>query len=1072
MSRRYYFNLLFLVCCCNVNSQVNTQNYILTRTMLNETGNASIEKIAYYDGLGRLFQTVEKGITPSKLNLATLQEYDNTGRKAAVWLPITSAADCVMSATFKNSAPGNYENDSRPFSEPIYDASPLNRIVKQYGPGSAWYSEHAVQMDYQTNTTSFPLNCIHYSVNGSNSLVSNGNYAAKQLYVVKTTDEDYKVNYEFKDKLGRVILTRQVEGNKTYDTYYVYDDLGNKRFVLQPMYQQDSNLALYAYQYKYDEDNHCIEKKFPGVEPIKYIYDMADNLIFSQDGSQRTTNKWTFYLYDKFKRLTVTGICSNANISFVASNIIFCTCTYSNTGLGNSGYTSNLPLTSPLIYLVNYYDTYDFRSLTGFINNTYFPQATVDAKGSLTGCVTMIMENGFKLYSANYYDVKGRITKTVSSNHLGGYDTTNTTYTFTNKPLTVQRNHTANGMSPLTEVYTYTYDHAERIIKVQHTLNGNTVTLTMNTYDNLGRLITKTLHNTPSNRFTYIYNIHGWLTEIKHPKFTQNLYYNTGNSSACYNGNISSMTWGSEGDIVRGYKFTYDNLNRLKNAVYGEGGTMSTNVGRFSENVTEYDKNSNIKTLQRNGKIAASTYGIIDNLTITYNGNQLKNVNDVATDPLYSGAFNFMDGLKSTGTEYIYDNNGNLKKDYNKKISNIQYNQLNLPSTIQFADGSCIDYLYSADGVKHRVVHKTVVANVSVPMGQINKMTKNQTTQNHVLDYCNNVIYENGRLSKILTEEGYISLDETGAGSTYHYYLKDHQGNNRLVINQIGIIEQINHYYPFGGIFDDNIAVSQPYRYNGKELDRMYGLDWYDYGARNYDSAIGRFTTIDPETEKYSLVSPYVYCKNNPINRIDPDGKDDYIVDSRGRLHFYAKGDVKKPDRLYNFSETVKNPIGDNNIAVSDKNLLPGMLDVQNRKNAGCRTYGITQNLKDAAEVFNFVVTNSDAEWKLNVYNYHGKYTAILATKQDADHVQNSDLMQQELSIQGNRIIDIHSHTNANGTKGGSPDDLNNAKIDKVRRAVYFKANKTLYEYNSSQSNIREIPVRAAIDILIQMGIK
>lgn len=251
--------------------------------MLNETGNASIEKIAYYDGLGRLFQTVEKGITPSKLNLATLQEYDNTGRKAAVWLPITSAADCVMSATFKNSAPGNYENDSRPFSEPIYDASPLNRIVKQYGPGSAWYSEHAVQMDYQTNTTSFPLNCIHYSVNGSNSLVSNGNYAAKQLYVVKTTDEDYKVNYEFKDKLGRVILTRQVEGNKTYDTYYVYDDLGNKRFVLQPMYQQDSNLALYAYQYKYDEDNHCIEKKFPGVEPIKYIYDMADNLIFSQD---------------------------------------------------------------------------------------------------------------------------------------------------------------------------------------------------------------------------------------------------------------------------------------------------------------------------------------------------------------------------------------------------------------------------------------------------------------------------------------------------------------------------------------------------------------------------------------------------------------------------------------------------------------------------------------------------------------------------------------------------------------------------------------------------------------------
>lgn len=846
--------------------------------MLNETGNASIEKIAYYDGLGRLFQTVEKGITPSKLNLATLQEYDNTGRKAAVWLPITSAADCVMSATFKNSAPGNYENDSRPFSEPIYDASPLNRIVKQYGPGSAWYSEHAVQMDYQTNTTSFPLNCIHYSVNGSNSLVSNGNYAAKQLYVVKTTDEDYKVNYEFKDKLGRVILTRQVEGNKTYDTYYVYDDLGNKRFVLQPMYQQDSNLALYAYQYKYDEDNHCIEKKFPGVEPIKYIYDMADNLIFSQDGSQRTTNKWTFYLYDKFKRLTVTGICSNANISFVASNIIFCTCTYSNTGLGNSGYTSNLPLTSPLIYLVNYYDTYDFRSLTGFINNTYFPQATVDAKGSLTGCVTMIMENGFKLYSANYYDVKGRITKTVSSNHLGGYDTTNTTYTFTNKPLTVQRNHTANGMSPLTEVYTYTYDHAERIIKVQHTLNGNTITLAVNTYDNLGRLLTKALHGSSSNLVTYSYNVRSWLAGIRSEKFNQSLYYEIGNNTAYYNGNISSMIWKSGDEGLRGYKFSYDNLSRMQNATYVEGTSITPPTGKnFSENVIGYDYNGNIEKLQRYGKINGNTYGKIDDLSMVYVGNQLYNVSDVATDPLYSGAFNFVDGNKSSIQEYKFDNNGNLEEDYNKKIAKIEYNSLNLPSVLQLTNGNRIDYLYGSDGMKRRVTHKVAIANISVPMGQIKDLTSSQISQSHTTDYCGNVIYENGAFSKNLTEEGYVTV--SGTTPTYHYFLKDHQGNTRVVINQTGAIEQINHYYPFGGLFEVNTATSgiQSYKYNGKELDRTHGVDWYDYGARMYDGALGRFMAVDPLSEKYYSFNPYAYCLNNPIKLIDSDGKQVYI---------------------------------------------------------------------------------------------------------------------------------------------------------------------------------------------------
>jgi len=103
------------------------------------------------------------------------------------------------------------------------------------------------------------------------------------------------------------------------------------------------------------------------------------------------------------------------------------------------------------------------------------------------------------------------------------------------------------------------YDHAERVTKIQYVLNGNTITLTSNTYDNLGRLLTKSLHGASANKLTYAYNIRDWLTEIKSTKFTQNLYYNVGNGVACYNGNISSMTWKSGGDGIYGYKFTYDN---------------------------------------------------------------------------------------------------------------------------------------------------------------------------------------------------------------------------------------------------------------------------------------------------------------------------------------------------------------------------------------------------------------------------------------------------------------------------------------------------------------------------------
>ena len=116
-------------------------------------------------------------------------------------------------------------------------------------------------------------------------------------------------------------------------------------------------------------------------------------------------------------------------------------------------------------------------------------------------------------------------------------------------------------------------------------------------------------------------------------------------------------------------------------------------------------------------KVNESIYGKIDDLFLTYVGNQLNNVTDTATDPLYNGAFNFVDGNKTSIQEYKYDANGNLEQDYNKKIAKIQYNSLNLPSTLQFANGNSTNYLYGADGMKRRVTHKTAIANISVPMG-------------------------------------------------------------------------------------------------------------------------------------------------------------------------------------------------------------------------------------------------------------------------------------------------------------------------------------------------------------------
>ena len=222
-------------------------------------------------------------------------------------------------------------------------------------------------------------------------------------------------------------------------------------------------------------------------------------------------------------------------------------------------------------------------------------------------------------------------------------------------------------------------------------------------------------------------------------------------------------------------------------------------------------------------------------------------MDDASTASAYGGGFEFKDAVKQDN-EYAYDANGNLTQDLNKGIEDIQYNCLNLPRLVKFKDQSTITYTYAADGTKLRVEHKI----------------GNSTTQT---TYCSNVIYEGSIAKCLLTEEGYVSLDN----GEYYYYLKDHQGNNWVVVDQNSNVEETNHYYPFGGVFT-NTRNAQPYKYNGKEYDSKKGLNWYDYGARHYDAALGRCHTNDRFVEKYYSMSPYQYGANNPVNNIDVNG--------------------------------------------------------------------------------------------------------------------------------------------------------------------------------------------------------
>jgi RHS repeat-associated protein len=392
------------------------------------------------------------------------------------------------------------------------------------------------------------------------------------------------------------------------------------------------------------------------------------------------------------------------------------------------------------------------------------------------------------------------------------------------------------------------YDHAGRLIRIDQYINGDKwVNTSKMTYNELGQLQTKGLHyisGVPLQSVDYTYNIRGWLTQINNPDnlgtdlFGMRLSYNnseTGlNNTLQYNGNISAMVWNSTLKSKQGYAFTYDSINRLNASDYktNNGSTWSESTACEEKNIT-YDKNGNIGTLLR----TSSSGGTADNFAYNYSGNQLLSITGI-------------------GSNYAYDNNGNMTTDGLNGFV-LKYNSLNLPAGIKKGTDS-LAYIYSATGEK-------LVKSLNGAVKQY---------------YVGDMVYNNAKgLDYILYEEGMV---KKAATYVYEYNLKDHLGNTRVMLsptsNNTISTDQVDEYYPFGlsyrPISPDN---GNKYLYNGKEIqDETLGgktLGLYDYGARFYDPQIGRWSAIDPLAEKYASITPYNYCANNPMIFIDTDGK-------------------------------------------------------------------------------------------------------------------------------------------------------------------------------------------------------
>jgi len=854
-------------------SGTGTYNSVETTITFHQTTGSGLNDrttIQYLDGLGRGIQTVEKAYSENQKDVISAIEFDNIGRPFKAY-----------EAFEGNNSNGNYVPkaswpDTSLYTLTNYEASPLNRETGMRPPN--W---HFTTTDYSSNTSSLNL--------------AGTSYSANTVFITTLTDPNGHKTISYKDKKGRDLQTirRSSNGSDSISSVFIYDDKDRLSKVLPPSTSLSNTELIYSYTY--DERDNIISKKLPEQLAINYWYDERNLVTYMQDPNMADQGRWLHTQYDDYGRATASGFVTSAP--------------------GSGGTKANFAeaLTR------TYYDGYDF---VGGAPDIY--------KGKVRKSETRILGTSDWLQTVFTYDDYGRVAISESNHHqnLGNTqaDVINFTYDFADNVTFQSRTHEyTSGYTTIIDER-MVYDHSGRLTKNFHQVNGGTeVQLTELSYTAKDQIAQKNLGKVASSflqSLDYTYRDNGFLSAINQPTlgganmalgscpdgtmpapgaptgtlddkdlFYLQLRYDTIDASLSssykqYNGNISQISWRVRGRERQVYAFKYDYLDRLISSEYGDqadNNTIDWSAKRFNT-FYEYDDRGNFTKLSRQGHYwdgSCWQTGQIDTLTYDYwnlitggTSNRLRSVSDGAPSASKAEGFSSL----NPGSSYDYDANGNMTFDPNKDMD-VLYNYLNPPKRIEIEDCKFIELLYDASGTKLR---KTLKEGAMV-------------IRTH--DYIGGLEYTNDSLEAIYHSEGRVYF-ENGT-SRYEYNLADHLGNTRLTFTDKdgdGVIEIFenadsnevlseNHYYPFGmqmeGSWMSNPGRNTKYRYNNKELNEDFGLDWYDYGARWYDPAIGRWHSIDPLAEKYYPFTEYNYTSNNPILFSDPRGMDLYITKNR-----------------------------------------------------------------------------------------------------------------------------------------------------------------------------------------------
>ena len=285
----------------------------------------------------------------------------------------------------------------------------------------------------------------------------------------------------------------------------------------------------------------------------------------------------------------------------------------------------------------------------------------------------------------------------------------------------------------------------------------------------------------------------------------------------------------------------------------------------------------------------------------SYTGNRLTSVT-VSTG---AQVYDRRTGIRKSGTYSLsYDASGRLTSDGTRGMTTITYNNNGMLTGSKTSDTSIE---ITRDGLGRKMtsaIRRNSTGGMPMPVDR-----RGYTGNGHVV--------RNRSLEMSRFPGGFFD----SAGSPY-YYLTDFQGNNIGVYDKTGKLVQRTDYYASGEPWLEPVygsgAVGNRYLFGGKERLAGGALNEYDFEARNYVASFQRFTTIDPEAEKFSWMSPYAYCNANPINFIDPTGRYTKVVEQSDGTYKVIGGKLDDDLNVYLYRKNEDGELVNTGISIGE----------------------------------------------------------------------------------------------------------------------------------------------------------